>query len=214
MWRQLWKTSTQTRGHSEMRARVGSYLTKQCHLFWHIQEGQCSNKDATYIKLTCTRIRGLCEEGKGTLCMKWEICLRTNKKTLFYSGRKRFWTLNFQLKSDNLQNCFYNSLFDGQSVWTWDGISVEEGQEVTESIKKGPVREQADAFVGVDSHWSVRPEPVCLQAQLRSLFVSQMFLWIGLIELDGGTVNLRAQVGLHFREQKSCLDTCMMLLHF
>lgn len=26
-------------------------------------------------KLTCTRMRGLWEEGKGTLCIKWEMCL-------------------------------------------------------------------------------------------------------------------------------------------
>lgn len=67
-----------------------------------------------------------------------------------------------------------------------------------ESIKKGPVREKADAFVGVDSHGSIRPEPISLQAQLSSLLVSQMFFRVGLIELYGGTINLRAQdVHLH-----------------
>jgi hypothetical protein len=29
--------------------------------------------------LTCTRMRGLCEEGKGTVRMKWEMCLLTQK---------------------------------------------------------------------------------------------------------------------------------------
>ncbi len=84
------------------------------------------------------------------------------------------------------------------------------------------MREKADAFVGVDGHGSIRSEPVSLQAQLRSLLVSQMFFWVGLIELDGGTINLGAKDrvmnriwdGLHFRKQKNCLDTRMALLHF
>lgn len=55
------------------------------------------------------------------------------------------------------------------------------------------MREKAYAFVGVDSHGSIRPKLVSLQAQLRSLLVSQMFFWVGLIELDGGTINLGAK---------------------
>lgn len=34
-----------------------------------------SATEAAHIKHTCTRIRGRWEEGKGTLCMKWEMCL-------------------------------------------------------------------------------------------------------------------------------------------
>lgn len=76
---------------------------------------------------------------------------------------------------------------------TRDGVSVEEGEEVTESIEEGPVRKKADAFVGVDSHRSIRPEPFTQKAQLRSLLVSQMLLWVGLIKLDGSSINLSAQ---------------------
>lgn len=28
------------------------------------------------VLLTCTRILGLCGEGKGILCMKWDMCLK------------------------------------------------------------------------------------------------------------------------------------------
>lgn len=28
------------------------------------------------VLLTCTRIRGLCGEGKGILCIKWDMCLK------------------------------------------------------------------------------------------------------------------------------------------
>lgn len=37
--------------------------------------------------LTCTRILGLWGDGKGTLCMKWEMCLE-EKKMIWFSRNK------------------------------------------------------------------------------------------------------------------------------
>lgn len=37
----------------------------------------CHHHPPTWLLLlTCTKMRGLCGEGKGTLWMKWEMCLK------------------------------------------------------------------------------------------------------------------------------------------
>lgn len=89
-----------------------------------------------------------------------------------------------------IKSAIQHSLLNWQSVWTRDGVSVEEGEEVLERVEEGPVRKKADAFVGVDGHRSIRPEPVTQKTQLRPLLVSQMFLWVGLIKLNGSSINL------------------------
>lgn len=97
-------------------------------------------------------------------------------------------------------------LLNGQGMRAWDGVAIEECEELAESVEEGPVREQADTLVGVD--WA--RAAVCgaagasghtaggrgfvwvgdQETQLGKLLISQALLWVGLIELNGSTVNL------------------------
>lgn len=43
-----------------------------------------------------------------------------------------------------------DSLLDGLGVRARDGVAIQEREELAESVKEGPVGEQADALVGVD----------------------------------------------------------------
>lgn len=92
------------------------------------------------------------------------------------------------------------SLLDGLDVRPRDGVAVEEGEELAEGVKKRPVWEQTDGLVGVDgalggaaaaaaADGMVRGGAV--QAQAGSLLISQTLLREGLVELDGGAVDLK-----------------------
>lgn len=71
--------------------------------------------------------------------------------------------------------------------------------------------EQADTFVGVDrarvavlgaapgdsSHWAGGTGFVWLgdqEAELGELLIGQALLWVGLVELNGSTINLRGEI--------------------
>lgn len=43
-----------------------------------------------------------------------------------------------------------NSLFNWQGMRARDGIAIQKGEELAKGIEEGPVRKQADTFVGVD----------------------------------------------------------------
>lgn len=45
-------------------------------------------------------------------------------------------------------------LLNGEDMWPRNGVTVQKGQKLLESIKERPVREQADAFIGL--HCSAR----------------------------------------------------------
>lgn len=57
-----------------------------------------------------------------------------------------------------------HSLLDRQDVWSGDGVAVKEGKKVPEGVEEGPVRQQTDALVGVNSLVSLRPGLTRLQA--------------------------------------------------
>lgn len=42
-----------------------------------------------------------------------------------------------------------HSLLNGQRVRAGDGVAIEKGEELAESVKEGPVGKQADTLVGV-----------------------------------------------------------------
>lgn len=100
-----------------------------------------------------------------------------------------------------------DSLLDGLGVRAGDGVAIEEREELAESVEEGPVGEQADALVGVDRALGCgavggRRRGVggggggfvriwAQEAQLRPLLISQTLVRVGLVELNGGTVDLQ-----------------------
>lgn len=92
-------------------------------------------------------------------------------------------------------------LLDGLGVWPWDGVAVEEGEELAEGVKERPVREQTDALVGVDGALggaaaAAAEEMVrggAAQAQAGALLIRQTLLREGLVELNGGAVDLKTK---------------------
>lgn len=88
------------------------------------------------------------------------------------------------------------SLFERQRVWPGDGVSIQECEKTPEGLEKGPVGEEADALVAMDTPGSV-VEVGLLQAQLGALPVGQALLGVRLVELDGCPVHLQ-------ENQKGC----------
>lgn len=81
-----------------------------------------------------------------------------------------------------------------------DGVSVEERQKASEGLEEGPVGEEADALVAVNTPGPVGSEAHAGEAELRALAVGQALLWVRLVELDGCSVHLqprRAAVSAH-----------------
>lgn len=72
-----------------------------------------------------------------------------------------------------------------------DGVSVEERQKASEGLKEGPVGEEADALVAVNTPGPVGSEAQAGQAELRALAVGQALLRVRLVELDGCSINLQ-----------------------
>ena len=88
------------------------------------------------------------------------------------------------------KHCREHSLLDGQSVWSGDGVAVEEGEKAPEGVEEGPVRQQADALVGVNGLGLLWPQLCAGETQLRALLLCQTLLWVGLVELDGSSIYL------------------------
>lgn len=91
-----------------------------------------------------------------------------------------------------------------------DGVAVEEGEELAEGVKERPVWEQTDALVGVDGALggaaAAAPATAAAaaaaaaeemerggaaQAQEGELLIRQTLLREGLVELNGGAVDLK-----------------------
>lgn len=72
-----------------------------------------------------------------------------------------------------------------------DGVSVEERQKASEGLEEGPVGEEADALVAVNTPGPVGSEAQAGQAELRALAVGQALLGVRLVELDGCSINLQ-----------------------
>ena len=87
-------------------------------------------------------------------------------------------------------------LFQWQCMRPGDGVSIEEGEETPEGLEKGPVGEEADALVAMDTAGPV-VEIRRLQPQLGALAFRQTLLSVGLIELDGCPVHLHEEQGTH-----------------
>lgn len=101
------------------------------------------------------------------------------------------------------------SLFYRQCVWPRDGVSVEKGEKAPEGLKEGPVGQQTDTLVAMDTPGSIRLRVGAHQAQLRALSVGQSLFWVGLIELDGSTVHLRQKKSQYIYIFRHLADTFM-----
>lgn len=72
-----------------------------------------------------------------------------------------------------------------------DGVSVEERQEASEGLEEGPVGEETDALVAVNTPGPVGSEAQAGQAELRALALRQVLLGVRLVELNGCSVHLQ-----------------------
>lgn len=72
-------------------------------------------------------MRGLWGEGKGTLCMKLEMCLQTGEHSSDPSPDPG----GAQRNRD--------SLLQREDLSSRDGVSVDEGEELLEDAEEGPV---------------------------------------------------------------------------
>lgn len=75
-------------------------------------------------------------------------------------------------------------------MWSRDGVSVEECQKAPERLEEGPVGEQADALIAVNTPGPIRSQTGAGQAQLRALTLRQFLLGVRFVELNGCTVYL------------------------
>lgn len=84
-----------------------------------------------------------------------------------------------------------NSLFQGQHVWTGDGVTVDKGEKLLEDGEEGPVREHAHTLL--DLHRPAGDGPpvhYAYQAKTHPLSLRQSLPWVRLVELDGRAVHL------------------------
>lgn len=97
-----------------------------------------------------------------------------------------------------------DGLLQRQDVRSRDGVSVDEGQELLEDGEEGPVGQDADALLDVDtSAADGTPVHHAEQTQLEALPLRQQVPAERLVELDGGAVNLRdTSQDLHFLQTK------------
>lgn len=75
-------------------------------------------------------MRGLWGEGKGTLCMKLEMCLQGAAELRSDGG-------SVLISAGGLRG--RNSLFQREDLRSGDGVSVDEGEELLEDAEEGPV---------------------------------------------------------------------------
>lgn len=77
---------------------------------------------------------------------------------------------------------------------TRDGVSVHEGEKLLEDGEERPVREDADALLHLQAAVGDRaPVDHAQQPQANALTLREQLAVEGLVELDGGAVNLQGE---------------------
>lgn len=86
-------------------------------------------------------------------------------------------------------------LLNGEDMWPRNGVTIQKGEKLLESIKERPVREQTNAFVCLHCSARVFPLDRSCQSQLRFLFLCQVLFRIQLIKLNSSTIDLQTHCG-------------------
>lgn len=100
-----------------------------------------------------------------------------------------------------------DSLLQREDLSSRDGVSVDEGEELLEDAEEGPVGQDADALLHLQAAAGDGP-PVhhAEQTQPHALLLRQQLLLEGLVELDGGAVDLRTDAAI--RKLRSAKLSC------
>lgn len=105
-------------------------------------------------------------------------------------------------------------------MWSRDGVSIEECKEAPEGLEEGPVGEETDALVAVNTPGPARSQIRAEQAELRQLALGQVLRRVRLIELDRCSVHLQIKISrritalLHKATKAQRLNKKLLKDHF
>lgn len=131
-------------------------------------------------------MRGRCGDGKGTLCMKCEMCLQAEGPI---SGGRR-WEPPPCVPPPNLP--LPSAHVSRGSTWgPRDGVAVDKHEELAEDIEERPVGQDTDALAGLQRAASHGPSVHhAQQPQAQALLLRQPLPGKRLVELDGRPIHL------------------------